>query len=287
MSLASISKTDTLKDRAAKLATARAFFAKRGVMEVDVPILSRSASVDIHIDLVNVVCCGKLAFLHSSPEYGMKRLLAEGIGDIYQISHVFRDGEQGERHTVEFTMAEWYRIGFSLQDMMDETLEFIRLFLDRLPPTHETFSYRDLFMHYVGKYPSSVEERDTVYAFEVEPHLGKEVLTVVKGFPPEQAALAGIGPDGLAERFEVYYQGIELANGYHELIDHHEQRKRLNEANEERRKLGKQVLPIDEELIQALAQGIPDCCGVAVGFDRLMMLRHQVEEIREISSFFV
>ncbi len=287
MSLASISKTEILRDRAALLAAARAFFAKRGVLEVDVPILSRSASVDVHIDLVNVVCCGKPAFLHSSPEYGMKRLLAEGSGDIYQISHVFRDGEQGERHTVEFTMAEWYRIAFSFQQMMDETLEFIRLFLDDLPPIHETFSYRELFMHYTGSYPSNAEERDAVYAFEVEPHLGKGVLTVVNGFPSEQAALAGIGPDGLAERFEVYYQGTELANGYHELTDPYEQRRRLIEANEERKKLGKQVLPLDEELVQALAHGIPDCCGVAVGFDRLMMLRHQVEEIREISSFFV
>ena len=287
MSLASISKTDIIKDRASLLATARSFFAKRGVLEVDVPILSRSASIDVHIDLVNVVCCGSPAFLHSSPEYGMKRLLSEGIGDIYQISHVFRDGEQGERHTVEFTMAEWYRVAFSFQQMMDETLEFIRLFLDQLPQTHETFSYRELFMKYVGKYPSTVDERDAVYAFEVEPHLGKGILTVVKGFPQEQAALAAIGPDGLAERFEVYYQGMELANGYHELTDPNEQRRRLIEANEERKKLGKQVLPLDEELVQALSQGIPDCCGVAVGFDRLMMLRHQVEEIREISSFFV
>ena len=287
MSLASISKTDILRDRAALLATSRSFFAKRGVLEVDVPILSRSASVDVHIDLVNAVCCGKQAFLHSSPEYGMKRLLAMGIGDIYQISHVFRDGERGERHTVEFTMAEWYRINFSFQQMIDETVEFIRLFLDQLPATPEIFSYQELFLYYTGKYPSTVEERDAVYAFEVEPNLGKQVLTVVNGFPPEQAALSAIGADGLAERFEVYYQGIELANGYHELTDPLEQQRRLVEANVERKKLGKQVLPIDEDLFQALAQGIPDCCGVAVGFDRLMMLRHQVEEIREISSFFV
>ncbi|MFC2049142.1 EF-P lysine aminoacylase GenX [Chlamydiota bacterium] len=287
MSLASISKVEILKDRAALLARCRTFFAERGVLEVDVPILSRSASVDLHIDLVNVTCCGKPAFLHSSPEYGMKRLLADGSGDIYQISHVFRDGEQGERHTVEFMMAEWYRFGFSFQQMMDETLAFIRLFLDHLPLAHETFSYREAFMRFAGKYPADLEEREVVYAFEVEPHLGKGKLSVINSFPPEQAALSKIGPDGMAERFEVYYQGMELANGYHELTDAEEQRRRLVDANNERRKMGKQVYPIDEELIQALSKGIADCCGVAVGFDRLMMLRHQLEEIREASSFFV
>lgn len=250
-------------------------------------MLSRSACIDVHIDLVNVVCSGKPAFLHSSPEYGMKRLLSVGIGDIYQISHVFRDNEQGERHTVEFTMAEWYRIGLTLQQMLEETIAFIHLFLDHLPTTYEMYTYRELFMQYGGKYPASLEERDAIYAFEIEPHLGQGVLTVVKGFPPEQAALAALGSNGLAERFEVYYQGMELANGYHELTCPHEQRRRLVEANAERCKLGKQILPLDEEFIQALTQGIPDCCGVAVGFDRLMMLRHQVEEIREISSFFV
>ena len=287
MSLALINKIEILRDRAALLALARTFFATRGVLEVDVPILSRLASVDVHIDLVNATCCGKPAFLHSSPEYGMKRLLAEGIGDIYQISHVFRDGEQGKRHTVEFTMAEWYRIGFSFRQMIDETLAFIRLFLDHLPDQYETFSYREAFMHYAGRYPLSIEERDEVYAFEVEPHLGRGVLTVVDRFPPEQAALAQIGADGMAERFEVYYHGTELANGYHELTDSQEQRQRLNAANGERRKLGKQVLPLDEEFVQALDKGLPDCCGVAVGFDRLMMLRHHLEEIREASSFFV
>ncbi len=286
MSLASISRTALLRDRASLIARARAFFAQKGVLEVDVPILSRSASVDAHIDLVNVTCCGKPAFLHSSPEYGMKRLLAEGIGDIYQISHVFRDGEQGERHTVEFMMAEWYRIGFTLKEMLEETVDFIRLFLNNLPAHYELLSYRDVFLRYAGRYPDP-EERDHIYAFEVEPHLGVDRLSVVIGFPPEQAALSQIGADGLAERFEIYFEGMELANGYHELIDAEEQRRRLIEANQERKRLGKQLLPIDEEFVQALEQGLPDCCGVAVGFDRLMMLRHQLEEIREASCIFI
>ena len=283
MSLASISKLEILQDRAAMLSLARQFFSMRKVMEVDVPILSRAASIDTHIDLIEALCCGKTAYLHSSPEYGMKRLLAEGIGDIYQISHVFRDHELGTRHTPEFTMVEWYRLQFTFQQMIEETLEFIRLFLEEVPQDFETFSYHEAFMRFVGKYPASLEERDALYAFEIEPHFGQNRLTVVTDFPPEQAALAQLGPNGFAERFEVYYRGMELANGYHELIDPREQRLRLLKANLERVQLGKKRLPVDEEFISALEKGLPDCCGVAVGFDRLMMLRHQIDEIQAMS----
>ena len=269
------------------LALSRSFFAQRDILEVDVPILSPTASIDLHIDLIEAQCCGERAFLHSSPEYGMKRLLAEGIGDIYQISHVFRDNERGSRHTPEFMMAEWYRIGFTFQKMLTETLDFIYLFLDTLPQAHETVSYHDVFIRSIGRYPLSLEERDAIYAFEIEPHFGKETLTVITDFPPEQAALSKIGESGMAERFEVYFQGIELANGYHELIDSEEQRSRIMTTNKEREKYGKRALPIDEKFIDALEQGIPDCCGVAVGFDRLMMLRHQLEEIRNASCFFI
>jgi lysyl-tRNA synthetase class 2 len=290
MSLASISNTCSvvrLKDRATMLARCRHFFAQRKVLEVDVPILSRASSVDVHIDPVQVVCCGNPAYLHTSPEYGMKRLLAEGIGDIYQISHVFRDHEAGKLHTPEFMMAEWYRIGFTFQQIIDETLDFIRLFLENGPERVEQFSYYEAFMHYVGRFPESLEERDELLAFEIEPHLGKEIFSVIKGFPPEQAALSRIDTNGMAERFEVYYQGIELANGYHELIDAQEQHERLINANKKRMLLGKHPLPIDQDFLEALAHGIPDCCGVAVGFDRLMMLRNHVEDIREASCFFI
>lgn len=285
MSLALVSKGEMLKDRASMLARSRAFFSEKGLLEVDVPILSRTASIDLHIDLVEVRCCGKVAYLHSSPEYGMKRLLAEDIGDIYQISHVFRDHEWGSRHTTEFMMAEWYRIGFTFQQMLEETLDYITLFIDQKPV--ERFSYHEVFIRFVGRYPSSPEERDRLYAFEIEPSFTKKAITVVTDFPPEQAALAQLGENGMAERFEIYYGGMELANGYHELTDPQEQRSRLVAANLARRALGKEELPIDKDFILALERGIPDCCGVAVGFDRLMMLRHQLEEIRDASSFFV
>ncbi len=276
-----------LSDRASMLAKARAFFAERQVMEVDVPILSRSASVDLNIELIEAKCCDQKAYLHTSPEYGMKRLLADGLGDIFQLSHVFRDGEQGSNHTVEFMMAEWYRLGFTFQEMIDDTIAFIDLFLELKNKTIETFTYRDTFLRFVGYYPSSLVERDELYAFEIEPHFGNQGLTLVTDFPPEQAALAQIGSNGMAERFEIYYKGLELANGYHELLDPHEQRLRFKRANEERRKIGKHVLPIDEEFLAALDRGLPDCCGVAVGFDRLMMLRHGLTEIRHSAPFFL
>ncbi len=266
----------------------RDFFAARQVLEVDVPILSRKASVDLHIDLVQATACGVPGFLHSSPEYGMKRLLAEGVGDMYQISHVFRDHERGARHTVEFMMAEWYRLGFTFEEMIEETLQFIRLFLEDLPEDVDLFSYEEAFRHFVGKFPDSLEERDEIFAFEIEPQFAKGKLTVVNAFPPEQAALSQVSPiTGMAERFEVYYEGIELANGYHELTDPDEQRIRFEKANQGRAQMGKQMLPVDEEFIEALERGIPDCCGVAVGFDRLMMLRHELKEIRDGSSFFI
>lgn len=261
------------------LAEARTFFAKRKVLEVDVPILSQRASVDAHIDLLQATCLGKKAFLHSSPEYGMKRLLAEGIGDIYQISHVFRSDERGERHNPEFTMVEWYRCGLSFEEMIEESVGFIQLMLNS-ESDFEWLTYEEVFIRYLGFYPQTSDERDRLFAFEVEPHLG---ATIICGYPPEQAALARV-ENGLAKRFEIFCQGVELANGYHELIDPIEQKKRFEEANTHRVALGKTAYPIDYNFLEGLSS-LPDCCGVAVGFDRLMMLRHRVLSIEEILPF--
>ncbi len=262
------------------LAAARAFFAEKNVMEVDVPILSKCASIDAHIDLIEASCLGKKAFLHSSPEYGMKRLLAEGSGDIYQISHVFRNDERGERHNPEFTMVEWYRCGFTFQEMIAETMAFVQLFLPDAA-AFETLTYRQAFARYVGRLPDDLEERDRLFAFEIEPHLQS---TILYGFPPEQAALAQLDEEGMAARFELFYRGVELANGYHELTDLVEQEKRLDEANEARMKMGKQSYPIDTHFLEALKSGIPNCCGVAVGFDRLMMLRAETSSLADVLS---
>jgi len=294
------------------LAKARSFFHKRSVLEVDCPLITSAASVDAHIDLIPTLHGSETRYLHSSPEYGMKRLLSEGIGDIYQLAHVFRQGECSVKHNPEFTMAEWYRIGFSFEEMMEETLDFVRLFVGDLPG--HVISYRDAIQRYTGIDYLHASEDDLVHYLEehhlpiypgakdegknallnlllgmcVEPHLGQDQLCALAYYPSSQAALAQTrmhGDEPVAERFEVYYRGIELANGYHELADASEQRARLMEANEHRKELGKEGLPIDEHFLKALQKGLPDCCGVAVGFDRLMMLRHGRDNIADVIPF--
>lgn len=291
----------------------RSFFKERGVLEVDCPSLSKASSIDAHIDILSVSLKeNEIAYLHSSPEYGMKRLLAEGIGDIYQMSHVFRKEEVGPLHNPEFTMVEWYRLDLSLPELIQETLCFLRLFLSE--PKSSTLSYREALLHhcrfdYVRATPQELLDiaqahslslpkdahtwdKDTLLnllmSFLVEPHLGREEITVVTDFPATQAALAKIhqtADESVAARFEIYYRGIELANGYHELTDPIEQEKRLIEANTHRQKIGKQPLPLDVPFLEALRRGLPDCCGVAVGFDRLLMLRMEKSSIHEVLPF--
>lgn len=295
------------------MAEARRFFHDRAVMEVDCPALSASAPIDAYIDLIPALCEGKeKRFLHSSPEYGMKRLLADGIGDIYQLSHVFRDGECGKKHNPEFMMAEWYRCGFSFLEMIDETLDFIRLFLGTIPSA--TISYRQAFLDYAGLdyltaseddllaflkekhiaiYPEILTEGkfgllNLILGTIIEPKLGTDCLCVLAHYPASQAALAKtitIGDEKIAERFEIYYKGVELANGYHELTDAAEQHSRFLEANRTRKEMNKDELPIDHLFLLALSKGLPDCCGVAVGFDRLMMLRAHADNIAGVIPF--
>lgn len=307
------SKLTRLQDRAFMLKTARSFFDQRGVLEVDCPILSPQASVDAHIDLISACYRGKdTCYLHSSPEMGMKRLLAEGMGDIYQLSHVFRDGEWSSKHNPEFMMAEWYRLGFSFEEMIEETIHFIWLFLGQLP--YSIVSYRQLFLQKTGIdyvnatekellnyiqeqnisfYPSILQEGkdallNLILGSKIEPSLGQNELCVLAYYPASQAALAQKRwheSEQVAERFEVYFQGIELANGFHELTNANEQRNRFEESNMQRLALGKQTLPPDEKFLKALEKGLPECCGVAVGFDRLMMLRQKQHLISDVLSW--
>lgn len=307
------SKIARLHDRGVMLRAARDFFDKRGVLEVDCPIISALASVDTHIDLIMALYRGKDPhYLHSSPEMGMKRLLSHDIGDIYQLSHVFRDGECGEKHNPEFMMAEWYRLGFTLEQMIEETIVFIQLFLGDLP--YQVVSYREIFaqqtgidyvaaseedlFRYIQKnhipfYPTIQNEGkdallNLILGSQVEPKLGWDQFCVLAYYPASQAALAQKrlhGDEFVAERFEIYFQGIELANGFHELTDVYEQRLRFDQANESRIALGKAPLPPDENFLKALEKGLPDCCGVAVGFDRLMMLRQKCTHIADVIPF--
>lgn len=288
----------------------RAFFTERDVFEVDTPILSHGAPIATHIDLMSIDLHKEKVYLHSSPEYGMKRLLAEGSGDIYQLSHVFRSEEAGRHHNPEFTLIEWYRVGAPFESLIEETLELIRLFLGNIPV--QTHTYIEVFKQYTGIDPRTATatalktvaakhdlpltsdvagwDKETflhfILAFLIEPQLTG--LHVIRDFPPSQAALAKLSQteEGLvAERFEAYFNGIELANGFHELTDPIEQRQRFVDDNLERQRRGKEALPIDEYFLSALEQGLPDSCGVAVGFDRLLMLQLKKESLKEILPF--
>jgi len=265
------------------LAQARGFFAARGVMEVDPGALIKCPPNDPHIECIGVDQDG--GFLHTSPEYAMKRLLAEGLGDIYYLGHVYRKGECGALHNPEFTMVEWYRCGISFADMIQETAEFLFLFLGNLPI--QIMSYRQAFETYAGIDPPLEQNgwsRETrlhyLLSHKVEPQLGHGCLTILIDYPPSEAALACVvqkNGETVAERYEIYHQGVELCNGYHELNDAEELRRRFAENN----KMRKTPYPLDEQFLTALKH-LPDCCGVALGFDRALMLRHQLRAIETV-----
>lgn len=294
------------------LASVRAFFASSGTLEVDCPLCSAFASVDTHIDLIEVALeSGERRYLHSSPEYGMKRLLAEGIGDLYQLSHVFRAGEIGRRHNPEFTMIEWYRCGIALESLIAESVELLSLFLGKEKP-YRKLTYRQAVEERCGidcmvvsdaelliclndygvtPSPALCQSRDDllnlIMGQLVEPHFAEGEITAIVDYPASQSALAEIEEQNgttVARRFELYYGSCELANGYQELRDGRELRKRFERANRERQALGKRELPIDERLLEALPL-MPPCCGVAIGFDRLMMVRHDSSSLAELLSF--
>jgi lysyl-tRNA synthetase class 2 len=310
MSLAATTKVNALRARAAMLRAARQFFYEREVTEVDVPLLTRYPTLDPYIAVIPAVYGGQQrCYLHTSPEYGMKALLADGMGDIFQLSHVFRDGEAGERHNPEFTLCEWYRIGWSLEALQEETVEFIRLFVGR-SVRFERLSYAEALQVYSpvrldsprhdllacleaegisGPVVEDAESQDEllnlIFGLLVEPQLGNDCIVIVCDYPPGMAELAQVkerNGQRVAERFEAYYQGYELANGYHELLDAAEQRHRFEARNAELQAQGRAALPLDEDFLAALERGIPDCCGVAVGFDRLMMLKQGCDDIAHI-----
>ena len=292
-----LAKPNLLTLRANAMKRVRTFFDTLGVVEVDCPALSFAASIDAHIDPMQVtLASGKTGYLHTSPEYTMKRLLAHYNTDIYSLCHVFRDNEEGDLHSPEFTLIEWYRINKPLETFIEETLDLIRLFLGPKPAT--TLTYKQAFLKHLNLDPFSTPptqlaplanhpdattwDKDTLlqllFTLHIEPKL--QTLTVITDYPATQAALARIKPDQTtAERFEIYYKGIELANGFHELADAKEQRRRLHAENKKRIALGKAPLPLDEAFLAALEKGLPDCCGVAAGFDRLLMIKLQQQTI--------
>lgn len=289
------------------LQSARTFFAERAILEVDCCAIVPRAPLDSNIEVMSVMISEQTeAFLHTSPEISMKKLLSSGSGDIYYLGHVFRKGEIGRRHNPEFTMAEWYRIGFSLAQMIEETAHFLHLFLGALPI--EILSYRDAFSRYlnINYTEASLEQLKHLISEEtkhwnrsacihfllshfIEPHLGKDHLTVLTDYPPHEAALAVViekKGEKVAERFEIYHKGVELANGYHELSDASELRRRFTQENQERVASGKKAYLLDEAFLSSLDTHFPPCCGVSVGFDRALMLKNNKQSLSEVCGYY-
>jgi lysyl-tRNA synthetase class 2 len=313
---------EVLKQRARMLASIRAFFSERGVLEVETPCLSAAATPDPTLFSFTTRYTGPLfprgqtLYLHTSPEFPMKRLLAAGSGSIYQICRVFRDGEAGRVHNPEFTLLEWYRTDFDSIQLMTEVDALVRQLLDEhltLAPS-EKLSYREAFQQHVDLDPHTATTQDFAQAARaheihappemlkhhdvaiwrdlllthlIEPKLGRGRLTFLYDYPASQASLARVRPGNppLAERFELYLNGIELANGFHELADASEQRTRFERQLHARQVTGQPMVALDENLLAALANGLPNCSGVALGFDRLVMLASDARTIGEAIAF--
>ncbi len=312
---------ERLQLRARLNACIRDFFAARGVLEVETPILSAAGNTEPNIDSFHTGFSGhvdagaRTRWLRTSPEYPLKRLLAAGIGDCYELGRVFRNGEAGGRHNPEFTMLEWYRVGWDHLRLIGETIELVRAALalvgrDAAPAT---FTYRDLFRQAVGVDPftddvaalraplagiaidgdglSRDDWLDLLFTHRIQPGFPDDRITVVIDWPATQAALARIRPGAragdwpVAERYELYLGQVELANGYHELADADEQRRRFARDLDIRRQRGAVEPPLDEALLAALAAGLPDCAGVAVGIDRLLMAMRGTARIADVLAF--
>ena len=256
-------RIEHLKQRAELLAQARAFFAERNVIEVQTPVLAKHTVTEPDVQSIEVPGYG---YLQTSPEYQMKRLLAAGMPSCYQLGPAFRHGEQGRLHNPEFTMLEWYRLGFDHNQLMYEVADMVDALLG--PKPYQRLTYEDV----VGKSEGRTRDAlDLAFADACERLTpGRFFIT---DYPADQAALARINPDGqTAARFELVIDGVEIANGYWELLDVEEHRQRFKTDGEIRQQRGLPAMAVDEAFIAALQHGLPACAGVAMGFDRLVML---------------
>lgn len=307
---------ETLRLRARLLRQTRAFFDARGLLEVETPQLSTAAATDLHLESLAAWRPGAeaLGWLHTSPEFPMKRLLAAGAGDLWQLARVFRGAESGRRHNPEFTLLEWYRVGWDAPALMDEAEAFLQALAgeDRFPDAALRLSYRDAFLQHAGFDPFVADagsimaalgargvaapdnlgdDRDAgldlALAALVEPALDPDRPTFIYDFPASHAALARIRPGAppVAERFELFLGGMELANGFHELTDAGEQAARFEADLVARRARGLVEPPMDRRLLAAMAHGLPDCAGIALGFDRLVMILAGAAHINDVLAF--
>lgn len=303
-------------ERAALYALIRSFFAGRGVLEVETPILSAAGNTEPNIESFSTAFSGhaeagpRERFLRTSPEHAMKRLLAAGVGDCYELGRVFRNGEAGQRHNPEFTMLEWYRVDWDHRRLLDETCELVGSAVALAGRTVQVarYTYRELFVTQLGIDPftdsiaslqtalgdvridpdglSRDDWLDLLITHRLQPTFPRDQITIVHDFPASQCALAKIraGDPPVSERFELYLGPYELANGYHELTDAAEQRARFASDNARRRARGQRELPIDNRLLDALPM-MPACAGVALGVERLLMCMAGTDDIRDIIAF--
>lgn len=300
----------TLQLRAELYAKIRAFFLARNILEVETPILCKYTVTDPHIESFSVpINPYTNYYLQTSPEYAMKRLLCASSGAIYQITKSFRIGESGRQHNPEFTMLEWYRPDFNHHDLMDEINLFLQAILQT--PRAEKVSYRDLFLQHLNINPFEITldalkkliheknisvdtntiDHDTalqiLLSHLIEPTMGIEKPLFLYDFPITQAALSKIRNDAqpVAERFELYMNGSEIANGFHELTDAAEQQTRFEKNQLARRENNQRVPAIDHYFIDALQSGLPTCAGIAIGIDRLLMQYAKTNNIQDVISF--
>jgi len=302
--------------RAELLRTIREFFYSRDVMEVDTPLLSHGTVTDEHLDAFetqfNFANSGEptTLYLQTSPEYAMKRLLCAQSGSIYQLCKAFRHEGEGRWHNPEFTMLEWYRLGFDHFALMDEVDALLMATLNTSPS--DKLTYQNAFITYLDIDPLNASDEallkamklhnidihqpqmlsfdsklQLLFSYCIEPQIGMKRPCFVYDFPASQAALAKISPrdSRVAERFEVYFKGAELANGFNELSAFEEQRIRFEKDNQKRQSAGLATKPLDEHFLQALEAGLPDCAGVALGIDRLLMLKINATHIKDVINF--
>ncbi|MHB1272495.1 MAG: EF-P lysine aminoacylase EpmA [Rhodanobacter sp.] len=294
----------------------RQFFAERSVLEVETPILSAAGNTDPNIESFSTQFSGHVdagareRWLRTSPEFALKRLLAAGIGDCYELGRVFRNGEAGGRHNPEFSMLEWYRVGWDHRRLMEETIALVEAALELVQRRAEVVivSYRQLFLDELGLDPlhAGIDELraplaaygidpqgltrddwlDLLITHRLQPAFARDRITVIHDYPASQCALAKVRPGEppLAERFELYLGHHELANGYHELNDGAEQRARFERDNAVRRARGRPELPLDAHLL-AVLDAMPDCAGVALGIERLLMCLTGTDAIVDVLTF--
>jgi len=299
---------EVLRQRAALMQKIREFFLTRDYLEVETPVMARFGITDVYLSNIQATFRGKPYCLQTSPEYHMKRLLAAGSGPIFQLARVFRDDELGRWHNPEFTLLEWYQLDIDHHQLMSEMDELLQLTLNSLPLKKKT--YREVFQticdidphvatipdlqdllarHNLQGVLDEEDDRDQhlflLMSHVIEPALAEEDSPIaVYNFPASQAALAQI-KEGEAERFEVYYRGVELANGFHELTDVVSQQNRFEQDNAQREARGLDIAPTDGYLLAALSHGLPACSGVALGIDRLIALALKQPSIGSTMAF--